>query len=60
MTIDQIIRAWKSEEYHNSLEDVQIPANPVGEQEQELSDEELELVNGANDAMTVQTNGHVC
>ena len=41
MTIDQIIRAWKSQEYRNSLEDAQVPVNPVGEQEQEL-------VNGGN------------
>lgn len=48
MTIDQIIRAWKSEECRNSLEDDQIPVNPVGEQEQELTDEDLELINGGN------------
>lgn len=56
MTIDQIIRAWKSEEYRNSLEGVQIPANPVGEQEQELTDEELEMVNGGDPP----TAGNMC
>lgn len=40
MTIDQIIRAWKSEE--DAL-DANIPENPVGN---ELSEEELEQVVG--------------
>lgn len=48
MTIVDIVRAWKDEEYRNSLEDAQVPVNPVGEQEQELTEEDLELINGGN------------
>ncbi|GLV60315.1 hypothetical protein KDH_71350 [Dictyobacter sp. S3.2.2.5] len=40
MNIEEIVKAWKSEE---EIADVNLPANPVGA---ELSDEELQEVSG--------------
>ncbi|MEQ9672109.1 mersacidin/lichenicidin family type 2 lantibiotic [Coleofasciculus sp. G2-EDA-02] len=49
-----IIRAWKDEEYRNSLseeERVQLPENPAGLIE--LSDAEMETVSGGIPAWTI-------
>jgi mersacidin/lichenicidin family type 2 lantibiotic len=45
MSIDEIIRAWKAEDDEEKNGDA--PINPAGE---ELSDEELEQVEGGNEA----------
>jgi mersacidin/lichenicidin family type 2 lantibiotic len=58
MKID-IVRAWKDEEYRNSLsseEQAMLPANPAGAFE--LSDAELESVHGAKGY--VNTNALLC
>jgi mersacidin/lichenicidin family type 2 lantibiotic len=58
MKID-IVRAWKDEEYRNSLsseEQAMLPANPAGSLE--LSDADLETVHGA--AGFVNTNALAC
>ena len=49
-----IIRAWKDEEYRNSLNDEQqalLPANPAGQIE--LEQDELEMVDGASTWMMI-------
>ncbi len=59
MKID-IVRAWKDEEYRNSLsseEQAMLPANPAGSLE--LSDAELESVHGAKGG-DVNTNALLC
>jgi mersacidin/lichenicidin family type 2 lantibiotic len=59
MKID-IIRAWKDEEYRNSLsseEQAMLPANPAGALE--LSDAELGSVHGAK-CDYVNTNAAIC
>ncbi|GHO92773.1 hypothetical protein KSF_028210 [Reticulibacter mediterranei] len=59
MKID-IIRAWKDEEYRNSLsseELAMLPANPAGALE--LSDADLESVHGAGGGF-VNTNALLC
>ncbi|GHO92772.1 hypothetical protein KSF_028200 [Reticulibacter mediterranei] len=60
MKID-IIRAWKDEEYRNSLsseELAMLPANPAGALE--LSDADLESVHGAKGCDFVNTNALAC
>jgi mersacidin/lichenicidin family type 2 lantibiotic len=59
MKID-IIRAWKDEEYRNSLsseEQAMLPANPAGALE--LSDADLEGIHGAG-GDHVNTNAAIC
>jgi mersacidin/lichenicidin family type 2 lantibiotic len=60
MKID-IVRAWKDEEYRNSLnseELAMLPANPAGSLE--LSDTQLEGVHGAKGCDFVNTNALAC
>jgi mersacidin/lichenicidin family type 2 lantibiotic len=60
MSHQDIIRAWKDEEYRNSLSDAeraQLPENPAGLIE--LPDEELDAVAGGCSYLT-GTCGHVC
>lgn len=48
MKTNDIVRAWRDEDYFNSLSEAEraaLPANPAGEIQ--LSDEELANVNGA-------------
>ena len=48
MTNEEIIRAWKDEDYRNSLTDEQralLPPNPIGAIE--LTDDDLDAVAGA-------------
>jgi len=53
MSTEEIIRAWKAENDEEKNEDA--PANPAGE---ELSDKELEGVEGGNEAPV--DSGTVC
>jgi mersacidin/lichenicidin family type 2 lantibiotic len=60
MKID-IVRAWKDEEYRNSLsseEQAMLPANPAGALE--LNDAELEGVHGAKGCNYVNSNALAC
>ncbi len=60
MKID-IVRAWKDEEYRNSLsseEQAILPTNPAGSLE--LSDAELGSVHGAKCGSFVNTNALAC
>jgi mersacidin/lichenicidin family type 2 lantibiotic len=60
MKID-IVRAWKDDEYRNSLsseEQAMLPANPAGSLE--LSDADLETVHGAKGCKYVNTNALLC
>ena len=60
MSHQNIIRAWKDEEYRNSLSDAeraQLPENPAGLIE--LPDEELDAVAGGQSFWT-GTCGRVC
>jgi mersacidin/lichenicidin family type 2 lantibiotic len=63
MSHQDIIRAWKDEEYRNSLsesERAQLPENPAGLIE--LPDSELEAVAGGNQrrAQTITHAPYVC
>jgi mersacidin/lichenicidin family type 2 lantibiotic len=59
MPID-ITRAWKDDEYRNSLNNGEtsvIPPNPAGDLEKELSDKDLEKVQGGmwpNTSLAIQ------
>lgn len=51
MSNSDIIRAWKDEEFNNSLSEAQrseLPESPVGKIEL-LSDEDMELLSGGTD-----------
>lgn len=53
LTHEQVIRAWKDEEYRNSLTPVQLAALPAApSQIDELTDEELEAVAGGASGCT--------
>ncbi len=59
MSFEKIVRAWKDEEYRKSLsceEAAMLQENPAGELE--LSDAELEAINGASGF--VNTNALLC
>jgi mersacidin/lichenicidin family type 2 lantibiotic len=55
MSNDEIISAWKTE--NDEEKNVDAPANPAGE---ELSDEELEKVEGGNEAPSDADGSYVC
>ncbi|GHO99100.1 hypothetical protein KSF_091480 [Reticulibacter mediterranei] len=55
MSTDEIIRAWKAENDEEKNEDA--PANPAGE---ELSDEELEKVEGGSEDPGDAEGSYVC
>jgi mersacidin/lichenicidin family type 2 lantibiotic len=60
MKID-IVRAWKDEEYRNSLSNEELamlPTNPAGCLE--LSDAELEAIHGAKGCDYVNSNALAC
>ncbi len=61
MSIAEIIRAWRDEEYRYSLSDVQralLPESPVGIVE--LSDEDLDIVAGGSHLSCACTNTCQC
>lgn len=61
MSHQDIIRAWKDEEYRNSLSDAeraQLPENPAGLIE--LPDEELDAVAGGKSIFTGTCGGPYC
>jgi mersacidin/lichenicidin family type 2 lantibiotic len=62
MSIDDIIRAWKSDGDGDGQEDPKVPANPAGGQE--LTDEDLAKIAGGLEITdvpieVVDTNGEV-
>jgi mersacidin/lichenicidin family type 2 lantibiotic len=56
----EMIRAWKDEEFRSSLSAEQqalLPENPAGQIE--LSDDELELIEGATASKVIRVISHV-
>ena len=50
MKVNEIVRAWKDEDYRSTLSQSEVPQNPAGQIE--LSDSDLRRVTGGQDVDT--------